>query len=231
MQLHGSGVLITGAGRGIGRAAALRFARAGARVVLSARSEPELLATASEIRRAGGVAFAFPADHTEPAQVARVVSQAESATGGLSAVVVNAGVVSRGNVDEYALDEWRRVLDTNVTAAYLFAHYAAPAMKARQRGRFLFVSSISATRPFGGFTSYAASKAALLGFARSLAEELRPYQMQAMSIAPGSVDTEMLRSAGHGLRPDMSPEEIAELLYFLASGPRQLTGSTVDIFG
>lgn len=227
----GAGVLITGAGRGIGRAAALRFAKAGARVALMARREDDLLSLAATIRQAGGVAFAFPGDVAAPLDVARVVTQAEHATGGLDIVLSNAGAVARAEVDRYPVDAWNHLLGVNLTAAYLLAHHAVPPMKARRRGRFLFVSSISADRPFGGFTAYAAAKAGLLGFTRSLAEELRPHQLQAMALLPGSVDTDMLRGAGHGLAPDMSPEEVAEVLFFLATGPAPLTGTSLNLWG
>jgi NAD(P)-dependent dehydrogenase (short-subunit alcohol dehydrogenase family) len=230
-DLSGRGVLITGAGRGIGRAAALHFARAGAKVALASRTVAELTLAAEEILAAGGEAFPVPADVSDPEEVAELVRRAEQATGGVDVLISNAGILGKAPVDELAISEWRRVLDVNLTAAFLLARELVPRMRARRRGRLIFVSSISASRAGPNYAAYAASKAGLLGLCRSLSEELRPDNIQAMAISPGSVDTQMLREGRPDLRPDMSPEDIARALYFLAVGPPALTGAALDIFG
>ena len=225
------GALITGASRGIGRATARRFAKANIPVVLTARASDELQGALEELTQNGATAFAFAADLTKPEEISAVVKSAAGALGGIDFLINNAGIAPKKNIQETSLEEWYEVMNTNLTASFCFAKGVIPQMIERKRGRLIFVSSISATRPFGGFAAYAASKAGMIGMARSLAEELKPHNIQAVVVAPGSVDTELLTRANPGLLADMSPQEVAEAIYFAATGPRAITGSTIDLFG
>ena len=221
-------VLITGASRGIGRATALLFWKHGHKVIATAR---DAAALASLSQETNDEVLGLPAQLTEPTEIEALIEAAEAATGGLDVLVSNAGVARHALVHQMSLETWFEVLNTNLTASFLLSRALVAKMLPRQQGKLIFVSSISATRPFGGFSAYSASKAGLLGLTRSLAEELRPHGIQSMAICPGSVDTEMLRQANPDLKADMSPEEVAEAIYFLATSPRAMTGSVLDIFG
>ena len=189
------GALITGGSRGIGRATARRFAEAKIPVALTARASDELQGALDELTRAGATAFAFPAELQSPAEIFAVVKRATEALGGIDLLINNAGIAPKKPIQETSLEEWHEVINTNLTASFCFAQGVVPQMIERRRGRLIFVSSISATRPFGGFAAYAASKAGMIGMARSLAEELKPYHVQSIVVAPGSVDTALLTRA------------------------------------
>jgi NAD(P)-dependent dehydrogenase (short-subunit alcohol dehydrogenase family) len=225
------GALITGASQGIGRATALRFAREKIPVALVARGSSHLQATADELTQSGAAVFTFPTELTNPEEIYDACAKAEDALGGVEYLINNAGIAPKVPIDKMSLAIWNEVIQTNLTASFCFAQAIAPRMIERKSGRIIFVSSISATRPFGGFSAYAASKAGMIGMSRSLAEELKPHHVQSIVVAPGSVATALLTKANPGLQADMTPEEVADTIFFAATGPRAITGSTIDIFG
>src|SRR6185437_1914294 len=143
----------------------------------------------------------------------------------------NAAVVQRGKlVHETSPEEWDQVIAVNLRGAFLVSRAFLPAMLAAARGRFVHVSSISATLGCAGAASYAASKWGLVGLSKSLAEELRGTGLQSIAVLPGSVDTDML--AGSGFAPVMTAADVAAMLVHVAlDAPDALNGSAVEMFG
>jgi len=224
--------IVTGAGRGIGRATSLAFARRGLAVALAARGPADIVAVASEIQSAGGRAVALPTDVSIAAQVEELVEETERRLGPVEVLVNNAGVVEPAPLVETSEESWDRVLDINLKGAFLCARAVLPGMIERQRGRILNVSSISGRLGTPRLASYCASKWGLLGLSKASAEEVRRHNVQVMAVCPGSVATEMLARSLPGAKPQMDPEAVASLLLYLAAdAPAALTGAAIDVFG
>lgn len=224
--------VITGAGRGIGRATARAFASRGILVALASRTTSELAAVERDIQTSGGKALAIPTDITIGSQVENLIKKTETSLGPVDLLVNNAGLVERAPVDETTDDSWDRVLDVNLKGAFLCTRAVIPSMKARGCGRIINVSSIAGKLGTPQLASYCASKWGLIGFAKATAEELRERNIQVYTVCPGSVDTEMLRKGLPGAEPDMSPDAVASLLVYLAmDAPAAMTGAAIDVFG
>jgi 3-oxoacyl-[acyl-carrier protein] reductase len=217
-------VLITGASRGIGAACARRFARDGHRLALLARPSAGLLALAEELG-----ALAVECDLADEAQIHAALDTTELSLGPVDVLVNNAGIVHRHTVQGHATADWDHVMAVNLRAPFLLARGVLPGMVARGAGRILNVSSISATSGTPGLSAYCASKAGLLGLTRALAAEVKAAGVVVVAVSPGSVDTDML--VGSGFAPDMSPEDVAEFIAFLAAAPKAVTGASVEVFG
>jgi 3-oxoacyl-[acyl-carrier protein] reductase len=219
MLLQDRVAVITGSGRGIGRAIARLFAKEGARVFLSARTETELAATAEDIAAAGGVAAYVTADLAREADCARVIAGAREKFGRIDVLVNNAGhygpVVP---VEDYPLEEFDKVMAVHLRAAFLLMKAALPEMYARKSGVILNISSLSAKAAYGWGSGYAAAKAGLLGLTRVTAAEAARQGVRVNAICPGPVtETEMSKQLGKTLAEKLgvSPEE--QLKGFLSS--------------
>ena len=188
MEIRGSSALVTGAGRGIGRAISLALAGAGARVTVVSRTASELDTLVREIERAGGQATAYPADITRPEACAGAVARAVEAHGGLRILVNNAGVGGFVPVAETSDETWDGIFATNVTAPFRLTRAALPHL-ARQGGEIFMISSLAGVNPTANLAAYSASKAALDHFARCLMLEVRHQGIKVTTVAPGSVDT------------------------------------------
>jgi 3-oxoacyl-[acyl-carrier protein] reductase len=195
MELQQASALVTGAGRGIGRAVALALGRAGAAVTAVARTASELESVVGEIRGGGGRAVAFPADLREPAAAAGAVARAVEAHGGLQVLVNNAGVGLHAPVAETSDDDWDRIIGTNLTAVFRLTRASIPHL-ARRGGQVFMISSLAGTNPIAGMAAYCASKAALDHFSHCLMLEVRQQGIKVTVIAPGSVDTTFGRAPG-----------------------------------
>ena len=224
--------VITGAGRGIGRATALAFAGRGVAVALGARTPADLTEVERRIVETGGRALALPTDVAVAAQVERLVRETEDRLGPVDVLVNNAGVVEREWLVETSEESWDRVLGINLKGAFLSTRAVLPSMIARRRGRIVNVSSISGRLGTPRLAPYCASKWGLIGLTKAVAEEVRGHQVHVFAVCPGSVDTEMLRKGLPGAEPQMSPEAVASLVVYLATeAPSALTGAAIDIFG
>jgi NAD(P)-dependent dehydrogenase (short-subunit alcohol dehydrogenase family) len=190
-RVSGKTALITGASKGLGKAMALALAAEGARVALVSRDLEALRSVAAEIRKLGTDAEPFVADVTDEAQVARLGSEVTTRLGPVQILINNAGINIRKDTTEFTLEEWRRVLDTNLTSVFLMCRAFVPQMKGRGYGRILNLTSIMSHVALGQRTAYCASKAGLLGYTRALALELAPEKITVNGISPGPFATEL----------------------------------------
>ena len=222
--------VVTGGGRGIGRACAIELARRGADVALLARTKSELDETAARIAEAGRRALVVPCDVARADDVARAAERVAKELGAPSVVVANAGLVRRALATETTESDWDLVLDVNLKGVFLAARAFVPAMTAAHRGRFVAIGSISSTLGTARQSAYCAAKWGVVGFVKSLAEELRGTGVQTMIVLPGSVDTAMLE--GSGFDPQMSADDVAKVVAFAAlEAPDAMNGSAIEMFG
>lgn len=232
MKLAGRIAIVTGAGRGIGRAIAVSLAREGAAVACAARTASEIDETAERIRSGGGRAIARRTDVSREQDVDALARAVESELGPVDLLVNDAGVVARARLEATAPETWDAVLGTNLRGAYLCARAVLPGMRARRHGRIVNVSSISGRLGTAQLVAYCASKWGLNGLTKALAEEVRADGIQVNAVCPGSVEGPMLRHGLPGAKADMTPEDVARVVVFLAAeAPDALTGALVDVFG
>jgi NAD(P)-dependent dehydrogenase (short-subunit alcohol dehydrogenase family) len=222
--------LVTGAGRGIGRAVAIRLAERGLDLGLVARSTNELEETRAAVEAAGQKGVVLACDVSKAEEVERALAASHHALGPPDVVVSCAGVVRRAPVHEMTERDWDDVVDVNLKGTFLVTRAWLPAMLSRRRGRFVAIASISATMGTARQSAYAAAKWGVVGFIKSLAEELRGTGLQAVAILPGSVSTSMLE--GSGFAPQMTPEEVAGVVVYAAlDAPDAMNGSAIEVFG
>jgi 3-oxoacyl-[acyl-carrier protein] reductase len=222
--------VVTGAGRGIGRAVAHLLAERGCDVALLARTAEQLERCAAEVVARGGRALALRCDVANGGEVIRAAERIQKELGVPRVVVSNAGVVRRALVTEMREEDWDDVLDVNLKGSFFVARALLPGMLEKKRGRFVAVASISSTLGTPRLSAYCAAKWGLVGFVKALAEEVRGTGVQAMAVLPGSVDTEMLK--GGEFQAQMPPEEVARLVAFAAlDAPDAMNGSAIEIFG
>lgn len=230
MILSGSTAIVTGASRGIGRAIALRLAQAGAEVALWARDIAALEAVAAEIAAAGGKAVPFPCDVADAAAVERAALQVRASMPKIKVVVNNAGAVLRKPTAEVSDAEWRHVIAVNLDGTFHVCRAVLPDLQGG--GRIINISSRAGREGTALLAPYCAAKHGVIGLTLSLAEELRTAKVSVNAVCPGSVDTAMLREGLPGARPDMTVDDIARTVLFLATeAPDALTGACIDVFG
>jgi NAD(P)-dependent dehydrogenase (short-subunit alcohol dehydrogenase family) len=193
-KLKGRNAVITGASKGIGKAMALALAAEGAAIALVSRNRGLLEGVAAEIRAAGGEAGVFPADVTSEEQVRGVERDVVARFGKVNILINNAGINVRKAVPDFTLDEWRSVLDTNLTAAFLMCRSFVPHMTGQGYGRILNITSTMSWVSLPGRAAYSASKAGLLGMTRTLALELASEGVTANGISAGPVATDLNRA-------------------------------------
>jgi 3-oxoacyl-[acyl-carrier protein] reductase len=228
-SLAGRVAIVTGGGRGIGRAVAAAFAREGAKVCVTARSRDELSATVEEIRVVGGEAMLMACDITDRVSVEAMVAETVDAYGRLDILVNNAGGGGeRAPVEQSDPDSWIRGIQVNLFGPYFACRAAIPRMKAGGGGKIINIGSGVGHTVRPGNTSYASSKAALWMFTRSLAMEVWTDGIEVNEVIPGPVDTRLTEPFFHGggVPPGgmeservKMPEECVPLILFLASHP------------
>jgi len=227
--------IVTGAGRGIGRAIALAFAREGARLFLAARTGSELAETAAGCREAGGTALPVVTDISKWEQVQRLVATAIKDAGQVDVLVNSAGVYGPiGPTAEVDPVAWARAMEINLFGPFYLCRAIMPHFIERRQGKIILLGGGGATSPLPNFSSYAASKAAVVRLADTLAEELEDFNVQVNAIAPGLVDTRLqddvlaagsragalfdkIRQARESGAGAVSPKVAAGLVVFLAS--------------
>ncbi|WP_042371802.1 SDR family NAD(P)-dependent oxidoreductase [Streptacidiphilus neutrinimicus] len=241
MSLSGKRVLVTGGTRGIGRATALAFARAGARVaVVSRGGGEEVTSLAKELDEIGPGHVLLQADVTDSTQVAALAERVGEVFGELDALVNNVGVDSQFWFGDLREDEWHRVMDANVTSVFLVTQALLP--KTVDGGSVVIIGSSAGLRGRARGVHYTASKAALIGFTRALCKEAGERRIRVNTVAPGLTETE----PGGGLPPEAvarivgmtalgricTPEDVAGAVLFLAGDDsRYITGQTLNVDG
>jgi len=227
---RGHAALVTGASRGIGRATALALADRGLDLALFARTAADLERTASAATERGVRAIPIVCDVTSASEVDRACLLVLGELGVPRVVVNNAGSIHRALVHELTPDDFRSVIDSNLTSTFLVTRALLPHMLARKAGRFVQVGSISSTLGTPRASAYCAAKWGVVGFTKSLAEELRGTGLVAMTVLPGSVDTQMLE--GSGFAPQMTAEEVARVIVYAAlDAPEAMNAASIDVFG
>lgn len=246
MKLLDKVAIVTGGGRGIGRAIALAFAREGADVVVASRTPQELEETAAQIQALGRRALAMKSDVSEWDEVNHLVEETLSGFGRIDILVNNAGIQGPiGLLVENDIDEWIKTIRVNLVGTFFCIKAVLPHMMERRQGKIINLSGGGATSPRPRFTAYAASKAAIVRLTETVAEEVRPFNIQVNAIAPGAVNTRMLEqvlAAGEAAgeaelaqarrrleEGGTSPEQAAELAVFLASSDSDgITGRLIS---
>lgn len=191
IDLSGKVALVTGASKGLGKAMALALASAGAFLALASRDRQKLEGVREEIERAGGTATVFIADVGQESEVIRLEQEVSSRLGAVQILVNNAGMNIRKNLVDFSLEEWRTVLDTNLTSVFLMCRAFVPRMKGKGYGRILNLTSIMSHVSLPGRSAYSSSKTALLGLTRALALELASERITVNGISPGPFATDM----------------------------------------
>lgn len=213
--------LVSGAGKGIGRAIALRLAASGYHVFLLGRDSDALAAVAAACVAHSGRADFMAGDLCNADDIAAALDAARGRLGSIDVLVNNAGTSARGTVQDAYLEDWRKVLDLNLWATVALTHGVLPGMIARRQGAVINISSISGRHSAGGDAIYAASKHALNGFTASLFEDVREFGIKVSCIMPGFVDTPMTAKLRRRHEHMIGPEDIAACVDFvLASSPR-----------
>lgn len=239
IDLNGRIALVTGASRGIGRAIAQRFTEAGAKVALVARNEEVLREAAASI---GELAAPFVADVADAAAVKQIVAAVEDSVGPIDILVNNAGVTRDGLLVRASEEDWDAVLDTNLKGAFNTTKFVSRGMMKRRWGRIINITSVVGITGNRGQANYAASKAGLIGFTKSVAKELASRNVLANAVAPGFIDTDMTRNlsdAQQGALEEQIPlarlgtgADVANAALFLASElASYITGQVIVVDG
>ena len=234
--------MVTGSSRGIGRACAIAFAKAGYHVFINCRQNIALLhSLQDEILSCGGTCTLLPGDVGDPSQVKSMFCQIEKETGGIDILVNNAGIAWFGLLTDMTDEDWSSLLQTNLSSVFYCSRAAIPYMVSKKCGKILNISSMWGTVGASCEVAYSATKSGIHGLTRALAKELAPSNIQVNAIACGVIDTEMNGRLNEEERQDLideipsgrfaDPEEVAELALKLTDTPAYMTGQIIGIDG
>ena len=235
MSLEGLVAIVTGGGKGIGKAISISLAKGGADIVVAARTAEDVKQTASEIEALGKRALGLSIDITSEAQIGEMVKKTMGTFGRIDILVNNAGIISDGMVEDMTLAAWQTAIDTNLTGPFLCCREVLGIMKRQGCGKIITISSMSGRRGLPNSSAYCASKYGLTGLMDSLAKEVGKDNITVTTIFPGLVDTGMAASVDFKHRkPELhspeswcKPEDIAEAVLMAANMPHRT--SIMDI--
>ena len=231
MDLQGRTALVTGGGRGIGRAIALAYARHGARVAVCARTGPQVQGVAAECRALGAEAVAVEGDVRDEMEVRRIVDAVREHLGPIDVLVNNAGAFWTAKVLDTRIPEIEEMLRLNVIAPVAFVQAVLPSMLERDQGVIINIGSLAGRKGYVKQSAYCASKHALLGFTKSLALEVADTGIRVTMLSPGGVDTDLIAAA----RPDldrrtwMDPDDLASAAVSVTTLPEKMAIDEVVI--
>ena len=229
-EFAGRVAIVTGASSGIGQATAEMLVDRGARVTIFARSAGKLKTIAGRSKNLLDVG----GDIGDPAAVDRLFAETESRFGPCDILINNAGTYVARRLEEMSVGDWDSVFQVNLRGAFLASRRAMPSMIAKRSGTIVNVASISGVlgpEKFPGFTAYNTSKAALIGFTEALAVEAKEFGIRVNCVSPGSVDTKMWKDVSGGAPADMTSQEVAEVILFLASErSRPINGQNLHVY-
>ena len=243
MEFAGKTAIVTGATRGIGRAVALELARRGCSVGFNYISNEELARTLNtEIENLGGRSLSFQTDVGDIVGAGEMVKQVKEAFGKVDFLINNAGIVRDKAFYKQSEEDWKTVLDTNLTGVFSFSRAVITDMMKRTSGRILCMTSVSGLRGVVGQANYSAAKAGIIGFVHSLAKEVGPFGITVNAIAPGFIETDMIDAIPDAGKKSITtmiplrrlgrPEEVAKLACFLLSEEAcYITGQVIAIDG
>lgn len=214
--LAGKIAIVTGAGRGIGRAISLLLGRSGARVVLASRTDSELTSVGEEIRKQEGEALVVPTDLTRDGEMERLVKKTLENWGSIDYLINNAGWGRNSPVAKARVEDWDRTLQVNLRAPMVLSQLVLPTMMGKGEGAIINIASISGRTGQANTAVYSASKSGLIGFSESLYEEVREHGIKVAVILPGFVDTPLIPPTRKLDRSKMiRPEDIAQTVLFV----------------
>lgn len=242
-KLSNQVAIVTGAAQGMGAATAKCLAQEGAAVIVSDINESKAAVIAEEINNSGGSAIPVKTDVTKEDEVASTVERTIDYYGAVSILVNNAGILFPTRIDHVTKAEWDRVLDVNLNGTFLCSMAVLKSMKEKGYGRIVNMSS-SAGRSVStlGGIHYTAAKAGVLGLTRAMAKEVAPFGITVNAVCPGLIDTEMVRiectperikgyEESFPISRLGTPEEVAQLILFLVTDSKYITGASIDING
>ena len=228
MKLNDKCAIITGASQGLGFEIAKQFVQEGAHVMLCARNPVQLREAAFELSKlAQGKTkvIAKPADVSQLDQVQALVQETLNELGRIDILVSNAGVYgTKGPIDEVDWDDWSQAVDINLKGSVLLCKFVLPYMKIARSGKIIFLSGGGATKPLPFLSAYAASKAAVVRFAETLAEEVRPFNIEVNSVAPGALNTRLLNEV-----LEAGPEKVGQSFYDQSLKQQANGGTALDV--
>jgi NAD(P)-dependent dehydrogenase (short-subunit alcohol dehydrogenase family) len=238
VRFDGATVLVTGGGRGIGRAIAVRFAEEGARVAIVSRTESELARTSEEIAavRSGARSLAIPSDVTAGGAAEAAVARVTSELGPIDVLVNNAGVFIWRPFLQLSSADWDRVISTNLTATASFCRAVLPGMVERRSGKVVNVSSVHGLRGDANLSAHSAAKFGVIGLTQSLAREFRGHNIAVNAVCPGAVDNRIDETAevdrSSPLSQKLWPSDVAKTVLYLASDEAAgITGAALEVLG
>ncbi|MGO8671532.1 MAG: SDR family oxidoreductase [Capsulimonadaceae bacterium] len=218
-SLRGRVALVTGAGRGIGRAIAEMLAEEGVHVALMARSAEDLIDVASVCEEFGVQTLVLPADLTEPDDVNGAFARCSAEFGRLDILINNAGMADWGSAFDADPDYWDRVIDVNLRASMRATRLALPFLLISSHPAVIFIASLAGLEPFGNMAAYVASKHGMVGFAGSLFADVREHGIKVCSICPGMVETRLTSEYGASAEKMLAPEDVADAVRFVLESP------------
>jgi len=234
MNFQGKTALITGAGKGIGKAIAMALANEGVNLGLIARTAADLEDTAASITQAYGTKVSMAtADVSKRSEVESAYQKIEADLGAIDILVNNAGIATFGAVTEMPPEEWERIIQVNLMGTYYVTYTVLPAMISRKSGHIINIASTAGERGFATGSAYCASKFAVLGFTESVLQEVRKHNIRVTALTPSTVNTELAAKAGLKIGDEdrmLQPEDVAQLALATLQLPERVFVKTAGIW-